>query len=91
MSVQIFKPSTELTFNTVQFDSVRLMELFKDNHTSSVSFDLAEVSLCDSAGLALLIEAKRLCMEFGKELVMKEIPKAILSLAEFCGVEAMLE
>ena len=90
MSEQVFKPSSELTFNNVQCDSQRLLKLLKDQKTSSVCMDLVDVALCDSAGLALLIEAKRLCTEFGKDLVMKEMPKVILSLAEFCGVETML-
>ncbi len=90
MSEQRFKPSHELTFDTVQLDSQRLVVLLRDTNTSSVRLDLGDVSLCDSAGLALLIEAKRLCGQFHKALVIEGVPKAILALAEFCGVEAML-
>ena len=90
MKEQLFKPSEELTFNTVQLDSKRLSALLRDTKTIKIKFDLSDVTQCDSAGLALLIEAKRQCAHFGKSLVIGDIPKAILQLAEFCGVDAML-
>ena len=91
MSQQLFKPSAELTFDTVQKDSQRLIALLQDNQTTSLRLDLCEVVQCDSAGLALLIEAKRLCKRYGKTLIIEGLPKSIAALAEFCGVEAMLE
>ncbi len=90
MSEQLFKPSCELTFDTVQKDSQRLLKLFRDNNTTSLHLDLSEVVQCDSAGLALLIEAKRLCKHYNKPLTIEGLPKAISALAEFCGVDAML-
>jgi phospholipid transport system transporter-binding protein len=91
MSEQLFKPSHELTFDTVQQDSKRLLTLLQDNKTTSMRLDLSEVVQCDSAGLALLIEAKRLCKQYKKTLTIDIMPKAISALAEFCGVEVMLE
>ena len=90
-SAQLFKPSCELTFETVQLDSERLLKLLRDDKTSSICFDMHEVQQCDSAGLALLIEAKRLCQQHDKLLTIEGMPKTIAALAEFCGVEAMLE
>ena len=91
MSEQLFKPSSELTFDTVQSDSTRLMALLQDNKTTKLRFDLCGVTQCDSAGLALLIDAKRLCAQYHKSLVIEGMPKAISALAEFCGVDAMLK
>lgn len=90
-SSQLFKPSHELTFDTVQRDNDRLLMLLRDNKIESIRFDLGDVALCDSAGLALLIEAKRLCKQYDKALTIEVMPKSISALAEFCGVDAMLE
>ena len=90
MSEQLFKPSRALTFDTVQSDSKRLMKLFHDDNTSTLRLDLCDVSQCDSAGLALLVEAKRLCTQYHKTLVIDEMPNVISALAEFCGVKSML-
>lgn len=91
MSEQLFKPARELTFDTVQADSQRLLNVLRNNETTSVRLALDEVEQCDSAGLALLIEAKRLCKQYQKTLAITGMPKHIAALAEFCGVEAILE
>jgi len=88
---QIFTPSRELTFDTVQPDGKRLQKLLRDNKTTTIRMDLGQVVHCDSAGLALIIEAKRQCKQHRKALKIEGIPKVIYALAEFCGVEAMLE
>lgn len=91
MKEQLFKPSRELTFDTVQPDGKRLQKLLQDNKTTTIRMDLGEVVHCDSAGLALIIEAKRQCKQHNRALKIEGIPKAISALAEFCGVEMMLE
>ena len=91
MSEQLFKPAHELTFETVLLDSQRLLKLVRDDKTTSIRLALTEVDVCDSAGLALLIEAKRLCKQFNKTLVLEGMPNSIAALAEFCGVEKMLD
>ncbi len=91
MSEQPFKPANELTFDTVLLDSQRLLKLVRDDKATSIRLNLGEVQECDSAGLALLIEAKRLCKQFNKKLTLVGMPKSIAALAEFCGVEKMLE
>ena len=90
MVEQSFIPSPDLTFDTVQSDSQRFLALLSDSKLAVVRLDLSEVKHCDSAGLALIIEAKRLCHQYHKTLVIEGIPRAISTLAEFCGVEAML-
>ena len=91
MSTQSFKPAHELTFATVLKDSRRLLKLVRDHKTTAILLELGEVRECDSAGLALLIEAKRLCQQFNKQLTLEGMPPSIAALAEFCGVEKMLD
>lgn len=79
-----------MTFATVQSDCLRMLKFFHDNKELVLHLDLSEVHHCDSAGLALLIEAKRLTAEQNKTCQIDGMPKAILALAEFCGVDAML-
>ena len=90
MREQSFKPSNALTFDTVQSDNLRLLKLMSDNSTTSIRLDLQDVTQCDSAGLALIIEAKRLCRQHKKTLEIVGVSAPISSLAEFCGVEAIL-
>lgn len=90
MNEQLYKPSRELTFDTVRVDSQRLLKLLQDESTACVRLDLHDVVQCDSAGLALLIEAKRLCKQYHKILVIEGMSKGIYALAEFCGVDALL-
>lgn len=67
-----------------------MLKFFHDSQEQVLHFDLSEVHHCDSAGLALLIEAKRLSGEQNKTCEIDGMPKAIQALAEFCGVDAML-
>jgi len=90
MSKQVFKPSRTLTFDTVQSNSNKLLELFGHDKEDLLHLDLSEVTKCDSAGLALLVEAKRLSKKYHKTLVIMKMPAAIAALAEFCGVDEML-
>lgn len=85
-----FKPSNELTFHTVQLDRKRLLKYLQDTEITSVNVDLNHVSHCDSAGLALLIEAKRLCGQYRKALIIDYVPQEVHALAEFCGLDILL-
>jgi len=88
---QRFKPSNQLTFDTVPPDCERLLKLLMSNdNATTLQLDLHDVTQCDSAGLALIIEAKRLCKQYNKTLTIEGVSKAIYALADFCGLEAML-
>lgn len=91
MSNESFKFSSEISFATVQEDCRRLSNYCRSSKDAFLSLDLSEVSHCDSAGLALLIEAKRICAEQNKLCKIENIPKAIYALAEFCGIDKVLE
>ena len=91
MTVFMFQPSRTLTFETVQTDNRRFLNLLKENHQmTGIRFNLSEVMHCDSTGLALLIEAKRLCKQAGLTFVLENMSESIHALAEFCGVDTIL-
>lgn len=85
----IFKPSSELTFNTASTDLSAFKAFLSQSDDESVCVDLAAVTHCDSAGLAVLIEAKRLCLSHGKQLVVHNMPNEVSALAKFCGVDLL--
>lgn len=84
-----FMPSNRLAFDTVMSDLSRLHLLMRGAQAECVCIDLSGVSHCDSAGLAFLIEAKRLCDRNGKSLKIQSAPDQVRALAEFCGVQAL--
>jgi phospholipid transport system transporter-binding protein len=90
LNEQVFKPANELTFSTVQHDSVRLQKILASERIHLLWLDLSHVEYCDSAGLAFLIEAKRLCIQSHIILEIKHVPQVICRLAKFCGVEDMI-
>ncbi len=90
MPALVFKPSSCLTFDTVQKDSQRLLALLKVEKGQSLCLDLHEVAQCDSAGLAFLIEAKRVCQQYKKTFLIEGLPDVISALAVFCGVDTLL-
>ena len=89
MREQLFKPTNQLTFATVQVESNRLLSLLGDKKITSLRFNLNDVVQCDSAGLALLIEAQRLCKQHNKKLIIEGMSEEIYALAEFCGVQTI--
>jgi phospholipid transport system transporter-binding protein len=86
----VFEPSARLTFYTVEANRKRLLKYLQTTESGHLRLDLSQVSQCDSAGLALLIEAKRLCKRFNKSFGIKGMPEAIHDLAKFCGVDTIL-
>lgn len=90
MSKQVFKPAAVMTFATAQADRLRLFDSCRANGRDELIIDLSDVTQCDSAGMALLIESKRLCKEHRQSCKIIGMSPAILSLAEFCGVQNIL-
>lgn len=87
-----FKPGAELTFKSVVSIRESLFKLLADNDSSDkFCLDLSDVKHCDSAGLALLIEARKLCNQKNKDFKVMGISSEMQSLAEFCGVKSILE
>ena len=86
----LFEPSIHLTFDTVESDRKRLLKYMQSPDITHFQLDLSQVKQCDSAGLALLIEAKRVGKQLNKSFEIKGMPSVIHDLAEFCGVDVIL-
>ncbi len=91
MDVVTFKPSTSLTFESVISIRAALYKALMEKSGEKFCLDLSEVTHCDSAGLALLIEARKLCKQNNKMFQVIGISSETQSLAEFCGVKSILE
>lgn len=85
-----FKPSPHLTFQTVIADRARLLNCLSNTPVEQFCFDLSDVRRCDSAGLALLIEARRLCDTYKKSFSIASMPQDVANLIELCGVKTIL-
>jgi phospholipid transport system transporter-binding protein len=85
-----FKPLKALTFATVAADRVRLIALLNESPSTAIHCDLSAVETCDSAGLALLIDMRRLCGQYGRTLRIEHIPEGVRALATLYGVELIL-
>lgn len=86
-----FKPGSELTFKSVVSVRAQLFKALMEETSDCFCLDLSEVKHCDSAGLALLIEARKLCKRSNKRFEVIGISAETQSLAEFCGVDGILE
>ncbi len=85
--IHVFMPSNVLTFDTVSSDLARFTSHLKQQATTTLILNMEHVTHCDSAGLALLIQAHRLCKENQRTLRIKNMSQAILDLAKFCDVD----
>lgn len=91
MDVINFKPDVELTFKSVVSVRAMLYKALLNETSDRFCLDLSNVTHCDSAGLALLIEARKLCKQNNKTFEVIGMSSETQSLAEFCGVKSILE
>lgn len=91
MEINTFKPGSELTFKSVVSVRAKLYKALMGDTTDRFCLDLSEVTRCDSAGLALIIEARKLCKQNNKVFDVIGISPETQSLAEFCGVKSILQ
>lgn len=85
-----FKPEVDLTFKSVVDVRAKLHQALLSDKSDLFTLDLSNVKRCDSAGLALLIEARKLCKKNNKNFELIGMPAETQSLAEFCGVKSIL-
>lgn len=86
-----FKPATQLTFDTVELDLQRLRDYMNHNDSQSILLDLSQVTRCDVAGIAWLIEVKRLCKQQHKSFEILAMSDSIKTMAELCGVSKLVQ
>ncbi len=85
-----FKLSHELSFITVPSYIKHMQQRLLATSKDGLCLDLSDVQQCDSAGLALLIEAKRICNQCQLTFTIEGMSANIYALAEFCGVKQIL-
>lgn len=85
-----YKLESALTFHSVIAVRATLYKAFREDIHDRFCLDLSEVTYCDSAGLALLIEVKKWCTRSNKIFEVRGISSKTRSLAEFCGIESIL-
>ncbi|MDX1593428.1 MAG: STAS domain-containing protein [Gammaproteobacteria bacterium] len=78
-----------LDLSTVAGLADRGTELFVQRQEAIV--DLADVSRTDSAALALLLEWQRAAGRSGCRLRFENVPETLRSIADVCGIEAVIE
>ncbi|WP_419420889.1 STAS domain-containing protein [Legionella sp. D16C41] len=90
MNSSSFIPGQNLTFSTIESERKRLLNYCRSNEEQMLCLNLKNVSLCDSAGLAFLIDFKRLARKYNKQSKIEGFTETILALAEFYGVDKIL-
>ena len=90
MTSDTFRPPLAITFATVEQERLRFLAYCRDFHDELVVVDLEKVEQCDSAGLAFLIEAKRILATQGRKAKIINMPQETRALAGFYGVSALL-
>ena len=87
--VEVYHPSVTLTFETVEHEHRLFLQWLREDMLQVV-VDLSAVAHCDSTGLALLLEMKRLCKQKGIQFLLINMSEKVSGLVEFCGVETVL-
>ena len=90
MITTVFRAPLAITFATVEQERKRFLAYCRDFHDEFVFVDLEKVEQCDSAGLAFLIEAKRISKEQGRLVKIINMPQETRALAQFYGISALL-
>lgn len=75
----------DLTFFTLNKKSIKLFDFSESN--KQINIDLGGVNSTDSAGLALVIEWIKQCNLYNSQLVLKNIPQQLLTLASLSGLD----
>jgi phospholipid transport system transporter-binding protein len=75
----------DLTFTTISTELSNLLALL--TLSKRIIIDLTQISSVDSAGLALLIEWKKLARTHKTQLALKNIPEQLLMLARLSGFD----
>lgn len=88
---QKYSISGALDFSTVPELMKRAAVYFqshKPSELTKVEVDLSQVTACNSAGLALMLEMVKDARNKGLDLHFKNLPEALLTIAKAYGVES---
>lgn len=88
MGVLRFKGGQELSVHTVAKLAPRLLDMARSR--AELQVDLSEVSRCDTAGLQLLLLARREAAESGTRLSLRDASPCLRDLLRFYRCEHLL-
>jgi phospholipid transport system transporter-binding protein len=86
----VFGVSGQLTFQTVPRFLAHTDKLLK-NHVGTVTIDMHDVTLADSAGLALMIEWLQLARAAKHQIVFTNIPEQVRDLIRVNGLTQVFQ
>lgn len=81
----------DLIFDTVLANRKIIVNALRKDSSSSFVIDLKGINQCDSAGLAMMIDLKRLARRQNNQINFVNLPKQMKALADFCGVSSILQ
>lgn len=81
-----FELTQALTFATVPELYTQLQGVLKETTAACFCVNASQVTQCDSAGLALLIEMRRLCAHRQMRFELQDMPTQVVALARSNGV-----
>ena len=83
--------SGTVDFSTVPDLMLRVKGFFKDHNQSApekITIDLSQITVCNSAGLALMLEIAKDAHKNNIECHFENLPEALLTIAKAYGVES---
>jgi len=80
----------DLLFSTVSSVFAEGCKLIKNHKSSAVDIDMSNIEKIDSAGIALLLDWKRLCDAHNKKYQLKNLSQQALSLISTNKLEPLL-
>ncbi len=90
MDKTCYQPMDDLTFHTIVEKRKAFHKHLLEDTSGIICLDLSAIKRCDTAGLAFLIEAKKLCKKHQKHFEIESMSDKMRTLAKFCGLEALL-
>jgi len=76
----------EFNIFTAENTKTRLLDAIHQATTADIEIDLSDVTEIDSAGLQLMVMAKREAAEHGKNLSFTRHSASVLDLIDLCGL-----
>ncbi|HAF87853.1 MAG: hypothetical protein CMF38_06490 [Legionellaceae bacterium] len=90
MTPAVFYPTAQLSFKTVEQNNKALHLFCRKRQGRQLVCDLKQVTFCDSAGLAFLIQVKILAQQYQQQVSFKHMNHSISALADFYDLNDLL-
>jgi len=91
VEISTYKPPYQLVFEQVNTNRAYLFACVHAQAENIFCLDLCDVVRCDSSGLALLIEVKKLCVKLHKTFKIAHMSHEVWALVQFFGLDVVFE